>query len=125
MKVYVVTTGTYSDYHIITATIDKSVAEAVAKKFDDEYSHTYIEEYENAEVLLKPCWFVLFEKDGSVRSIKNASSSCYSYENINQCEMTNATGDVYVHVSADTAEAAIKIAAERRAEFLAEKEGIV
>ena len=33
MKIYVVTDGMYSDYHIITATIDKGVAEKIAKRF--------------------------------------------------------------------------------------------
>ena len=43
MKIYVVTRGVYSDYHIITATTDKALAERIAKKFDREYGDTSVE----------------------------------------------------------------------------------
>lgn len=125
MKIYVVTLGSYSDKRIITATLDKNLAEAIAKKFDTEYyPHTRIEEFEDAEIMLKPCWFVRFGKDGSAIEVADESDNCDRYEDVNKCGV-DAAGQVMVSVIADDSIAAIKIAAERRAEFLAEKAGIV
>jgi hypothetical protein len=126
MKIYVVTQGEYSDYHIITATTDKSVAEAVAKKFkDSSYCEAAVEEYEDAEIMLKPCWVIWFKQDGSVDEAENASDCYYTYGEIGQCHRPKFRPDLLrVIVSADNEAAAIKIAAERRAKFLAEEEGL-
>ena len=123
MKIYVVTQVYYSDYHIITATLDKDLAYAIAKKFDNEYSHTDVEEFEDAEIMLKPCWFVRFGKDGSVKEVANESDSDYHYKEVNKCGF-DVAGQVIVSVIADDSVAAIKIAAEKRAQFLAEQAGI-
>jgi len=123
MKIYVVTQGDYSDYHIITATLNKDLADAIAKKFDNEYSPTDVEEFEDAEIMLKPCWFVWFGKDGSVKEIANKSDSYYHYKKVNKCGFDDA-GQVVVSVIADDSVAAIKIAAEKRVQFLAEQAGI-
>lgn len=114
MKIYVVTDGEYSDYHIITATADLSVAKKVAKKFGGE-----IEEYENAEVMLQPLWLILFEKNGDVCECKEASWDL-CYESAGLCRF-DIKGRVYVYIIADSIERAIKAGAERRAKFLAEK----
>lgn len=123
MKIYVVTQGEYSDYHIITATTDKSIAEAVAKKFEhDYYRKPDIEVYENAEVYLKPCWSVWFDACGAVTEI-DACRSSYQYEDVGKvCRYD--FGQTRVCVSADDETAAIKIAAEMRAKFLAQKAGL-
>lgn len=123
MKIYVVTQGEYSNYHIITATTDKIVAEAIAKKFEHNYYRKPdIEVYENAEVYLKPCWRVTFEPSG-VASDCESCSSAYQYEDIGNVSEFSF-GRICTYVSADTAETAIKIAAERRAKFLARKAGL-
>lgn len=114
MKIYVVTDGEYSDYHIITATIDRSVAEKLAKKFGAE-----IEEYENAEVMLQPMWFIRFDKNGDVCECRQITAT-YSYHDNGLCRF-DVKGQVYVNIIADTVEQAIKAGAERRAKFLAEK----
>jgi hypothetical protein len=126
MKIYVVTQGEYSDYHIITATTDKSVAEAVAKKFNsDSYCKPIIETYNDAETMLKPCWYVWFEPSGSVSQVWNESDNYYAYGDIGTCDTPRLCYDkMRVTVSADTEEAAIKIAAEIRAKYLAQKEGL-
>jgi hypothetical protein len=122
MKVYVVTRGEYSDYHIVTATTDLAVAEAVAKKFSTEYSRAEIEEYDNAEVMLRPIWFLRFAKNGDVCECRQGSDD-YDYEKAGLCGY-DVKGQVYVNIIADTAEVAIKAGAERRAKFLAEREGL-
>ena len=124
MKIYVITQGYYSDYKLITATTDKALAEEIAKKFDNEFSHTDVEEFEDAEIMLKPCWFVRFDKDGSVIEIANKSDSVHHYEEVNKCSF-DAAGQVMVSVCADNFDAAIKIAAEKRMQFLAERAGLI
>lgn len=113
MKIYVVTDGEYSDYHIITATIDRSVAEKIAKKFGAD-----IEEYENAEVMLRPLWFIRFDKNGDVCECREELHNP-SYEAHGLCYL-DVKGQVYVRIVADTVEQAIKAGAERRAKFLYE-----
>lgn len=123
MKIYVVTKGCYSDYHIITATTDLKVAEAIKAKFDgDSWDETSIEVFENAKVMLRPLWFVDFKKDGTVRSVSEETNE-YGYEILNQCK-SRMNDEVFVYVTADTEKKAIKIAAEKRAEYLANKNGL-
>lgn len=114
MKIYVLTKGEYSDYHIITATTDLTLAEAIRKKFGAE-----IEEYENAELVLRPIWLIRFEKNGDVCECGRIESD-YGYESAGLCNF-DITGGVYVYIVADSVEQAIKAGAERRAKFLAEK----
>lgn len=113
MKIYVVTDGEYSDYHIITATIDRSMAEKLAKKFGAE-----IEEYENAEVMLQHTWFIRFDKNGDVCECRE--DLCESSYKVHGLCYLDAKGQVYVRIVADTVEQAIKAGAERRAQFLYE-----
>lgn len=117
MKIYVVTDGMYSDYHIITATTDLSVAEGIAKKFNAD-----IEEYENAEVMLKPLWLIRFDKNGAVCECREEKHDWF-YEEAGLCKF-DVYGQVYTHIVADTVERAIKAGAERRAKFLAERNGL-
>ena len=130
MKIYVVTKGEYSDYHILTATTDKDLAEAIRAKFDtgDAWDECRIEEYENADVYMKDVYCVRFNEIGDVIDVEKASASYDgAWEKVNvfvdlKLRMTNCAG--YIYVQADTPEAAIKIASEKRAEHLARKAGI-
>ena len=45
MKVYVITKGSYSDYHIVGVTTGKDVAERIVKRFSNEFEYAHIEEY--------------------------------------------------------------------------------
>lgn len=123
-KIYVVTKGSYSDYHIITATTDEEVANKIAKKFSDGWDRASVEVYEDAELYMKPVFYVRFEQNGDVHQIYNKSSNVYYYENINECNFGVDGKRVYAIVQADNEEHAIKIASEKRAEFLARNAGI-
>lgn len=124
---YVVTKGCYSDYHIVAVTTNRGVAEQIANKFGDEYSwsRTCIEEYEDGEVMLKPAWIVSFDRYGNAVKCE-ACESEYDYKYIGRVIEHGRGYDrtMRCHVSADTEEAAIKIAAEKRAMHLAEKNGL-
>lgn len=123
-KIYVVTKGSYSEYHIITATTDKNLAKKIAKKFSARWDKANVETYENTEILMRPVYFVRFGLNGEVVQIMDSSNCEYYYEDINRCGF-DAYGQVYVTVVADNADHAVKIANEKRAEFLARKAGIV
>ena len=122
-KIYVVTKGDYSDYHIVAATLDKDVAEKIAAKFDGWHDECRIEEYCDAEIMLKPAWIIYFDRSGNVESTTECDSS-YEYSQIGEVHENNHVYSfyhMYVTVSADDLDSAIKIAAEKRAKYLAEK----
>ena len=50
MKVYVITEGSYSDYHIVGVTLDRDKAERAAKLVEGVCSYPEIEEWETDEV---------------------------------------------------------------------------
>lgn len=124
-KFYVVTRGCYSDYHIIAVTADKKVAKKIADKFNGNYNKTRIEEYCDAEIYLKPLWRVIFDKNGKVERVFDRSDTEYLYEVVDTILESFIGGGVEAVVTAENADAAIKIAAEKRAEYLAQKHGIV
>lgn len=121
--IYVVTQGVYSGYHIITATTDILVAESVKNRFSDEYNEVRIEKFNNSATMLKPLWFVKFTGSGQVYRCWECTDS-YDYANeLNVCSY-DGIGMVYTYVTACTREDAIKIAAEKRAQFLALENGL-
>ena len=121
MKIYVVTKGCYSDYHIITATTDEKLAYEIRDKFNgDSWNEAYVETYEDAELFMKPCYFIRFDKDGNVIELKEMGSEYY----YDQGYGIDVKENFYVSVVADNKKAAIKIGAERRAMYLAQENGL-
>ena len=121
MKIYVVTKGVYSDYHVITATTDKKLAYQIKEKFDSSYGGTNVEVFEDAEIFVKPCFFFRFDKDGKIIETESRNNSEDSYD----CSSGyDVKGNFYTNVVADDLESAIKIGAEKRAMCLAKKHGI-
>ena len=124
-KAYVITSGCYSDYHICAVTLDKSKAKELKTFYEKtEWDDVFIEEYEidaHYDRLMNghECRMVQFDCDGSVHYVGDARSP--KKENI--YETWNGRF-VNVLVWAKDKESAIKIAAEKRAKYLAEKEGI-
>ena len=131
-KVYVITKGCYSDYHICAVTLDKVKAEMLCKLFDCSCDEAEIEEFDTeaaADLLSgrKP-YYVRFCQDGALFSA-GRREYCLEYFNpgIKEsfCFVKGQKVDLLdVELYADSREAAIKIASEKRAMYLAEKEGI-
>ena len=112
MKVYVITQGEYSDYHIVGVTLDKEVAEKCVKVHSGKNWYVpRIEVYDTNDFkkYTKPCWWVDYE-DMTVHRCELASMESYSF------------GDEIIY--ADTEQHAIKIAGERKAKMLAERAGL-
>lgn len=121
--IYVVTQGSYSAYGIVGATTDYEVAKKIADKFSDRWDPCRIEEYPEGEYMLRPAWSVYFDKSGNAVRCERATSD-YKYHRIHDRPTRTITYDFIISVSADTEEAAIKIAAEKRAQYLAEENGL-
>lgn len=124
--IYVVTQGTYSAYRIIGATTDRKTAEKIAKKFADDSEDCKIEEYPEGETLLRNLWRVFFKKNGDVFRCDLSDFHRDYYEEGRQIIDTvyKRDYDLIITVEADSEEAAIKIAAEKRAMYLANKNGM-
>lgn len=129
MKVYVITTGEYSDYRICAVTLDKEKAEKLKIKCDPlDYTGARIEEYDTDECEAfydGDIYRVHFDVGGCVYTIAKSEPTSYALEMLKAKPHFDAISHLLiVYVSADSAEAAIKIAAERRAKYIAEKMGL-
>lgn len=129
MKVYVITVGEYSDYRICAVTLDKENAEKLKKKCDHfDYTGAQIEEYDTDEsesILIGDVYRVYFDRSGKVEEVGKSNLTSYTLEMSKEEPFFNSLDNLLtVYVIADNAEAAIKIAAERRAKYLAEKMGL-
>ena len=121
MKIYVVTKGCYSDYHIITATTDEKLAYEIRDKFNGgSYDEANVEVFENAEIFMKPCYFMRFDNGGNVIELAERKGEYYYDEDDGE----DNQGNFYVSVVTDNPEKAVKIGAERRAMRLAQKNGL-
>lgn len=125
MKVYVITQGCYSDYHICAVTLDEHEAERLLKVYSETYDKATVEEYDTDGPEAK------MGLDGRVpyhvTFAKKYTSVSMSYEAPEDFKPNVKLGNHYdeVHLFATDSEAAVKIAAEKRAQALAEREGIV
>lgn len=134
MIVYVVFKGEYSDKHIVGVAIDKEKADVLKKIYSRSWDEAYIEEYDTDAPIIeyKPIWEVRFNTvTGAVlcAEVSNANPT-EEYEDsieeeINFHHYANAETKIEsIYVYADDEEKAIKIAIDRRAEYLAKKEGV-
>ena len=81
MKIYVITEGDYSDYHIIGVTLDRKNAEAYCKLSRSNYYAPDVEEYETDlfdGIESRKPYSVIMYKDGRVEA--EELDGGYSYE---------------------------------------------
>ena len=138
MKIYVITKGSYSSYHICAVATDKKKAKKLAKIYTDRYDDAKVEEYdtEDCEDLLsgKVPYEVIFDVAGEVLDARKVIdvwdfnpvvSLTRVYEHgINFHCPGRYSAALSVGLYASSEEEAIKIAAEKRAKYLAEKNGL-
>lgn len=136
MKVYVITKGKYSDYEICAVATDKERAEKLAILYTDSMDDASVEEYDTEDDTEKlqavdfsrlP-YKVAFDYLGNVDSVWRGSIEGFKPEifwtlpkRIGNLDKTRLIVKLY----APDEVAAVKIAAEKRAEFLAREEGLV
>ena len=119
MKVYVVTQGSYSDYHISGVAIDRETAELIkARGYDDPE----IEEYDTDDFTplkdRKP-YRVGIPKAGAI-SVKLIEGLPYAPGKVFEYKWGH-----YVNVYAKDEDHALKIAFDKVAEYKAEKKGVI
>ena len=135
MKIYVITKGSYSDYHICAVTTDEKQAEKLAKLYTDNWDDAEVEEYETDDYTdeLKDFndsrlpYRVTFTFVGDVHRVSRQGLEDFEPRvDVIQTGDVIRLKDAYISVQlyAPDEEAAVKIAAEKRAEFLAIKSGI-
>ena len=114
MKIYIVTKGTYSDYHIIAATLSKQRAENIAKIYSDNWDEAEVEEYEEmsggelAKMMAKLEERFVF----------------HIYEKKDAPNIKVMTHRIDFSIAAKDKEQAIKIARDLRFKYYAEKYGL-
>ena len=132
-KVYVITAGEYSDYHICAVALDPQKAEQLKRVFDpSDYTGARIEEWDTEKhddyLAGRTPYYVVFLENGDVFNAGKRDWNIEYFEpGITETTCRLSRGLVpalRVELYADNGEAAIKIASEKRAKYLAEKEGI-
>ena len=134
MKVYVITQGSYSDYHICAVAVDKEGAVLLSRYFSDGYGLAQAEEYDteaklpNSEVLFRliPIYKVEIRKDGRCFSgILGYHDSAEPYKNHFRFGNLSGDGDTfYAFLTANDEAHARKIAFDKRAQMIAERFGL-
>lgn len=126
MKVYVITKGEYSDYHICGVALDEERAKILAKKFSSRWDDAEVEEYDTEkweEAASKNLYSIRFDEKGHVEHLEPACLDYYGGED-QVIPVLYGPGVLKVEVLAEDSQAAIKIAAEKRAKYLAEQAGL-
>lgn len=132
MKVYVITCGAHSDYRICAVAINPKKAEELKRRFDlADDTGANIEEWDTEDVRIdlsqsQDTYEVHFDGQGNCVRITNKTADnisrqgrYYTDEDLKEKVYYNdGNKHCYVSVFADEAESAVKIATERRAEFL-------
>lgn len=125
MKVYVVTEGDYSDYHIVGVCTSQESAKRIQQIASGDYHEAKIEEYEADKFNIKPTYNyygVSVYKNGSA----TANIDGYIFEPYEVRDYCNAkhTCAFSVDVFAQDEEHAKKIAFDLIAEYKAKEKGI-
>lgn len=123
MKIYIVTKGIYSDYHIICATPDKEQAERAVKLFSDMWDIAGIEEFDSDDIKAIPddtCeWVVEFtHHNHELYSIEQNKEKHIFHNN---CYYNEFYKRYVVHVNAKDEDHAVKIARDEFTRYLAQE----
>lgn len=144
MKVYVITKGSYSDYHICAVTEDKKRAKRLRVIFSDRWDKATIKEYDTEEYgekeinSYRKCYPVLRHRDGTI----TIDGEPYYAKELDSWEETPKINKKWVNkgengvawrpvlgehkftVFADDEEHAVKVAADRFAAWYANEQRI-
>jgi hypothetical protein len=135
-KLYAVTAGTYSDYHIVSLCSDKARAKQICDIYNSGNTNYYgsasVEEFDDGirADLTQPVFKITLHKDGELKNVLE----CNGGEKIDVLLAPNCSwrlrvteqwnGDYLTHVVAGNVDTAIKIARDRLAQYKAKCEGI-
>lgn len=118
-KVYVITKGEYSSYHICAVTLEKDKAEMLAKLFSDSMDTAEIEEFDTDVVSrflehkrIYLCYYWEYKNEITVRKTDNIPNDFAPHKTCN---------GAYVYVAADDEPMALKKASDLFAKFRAQE----
>lgn len=126
--VYIITRGSYSDYQICAVASTPERAEQLRKMYSNNYEMANIEEYEidvpsdqyyNKTPILY--WKVILKRDGSLIYLETYYDESNQPIKIEEGRWNWRESLIVSYIQADTQEQAIKIAQDKRAQYLAEK----
>ena len=126
MKVYVLTSGEYSCYHILGVLLDEEQAKIAAEVISDRRNDVKVETYDTNDLkFIKPGWkywtIVFSEHDHAI-----TDGACHDY--FGSLDEPNLFGGYhknwYVDVYAKDEDHAIKSASDKLNKYLAEKNGL-
>lgn len=122
MKIYVITKGSYSDYHICAVSTNQKNAEKLQKIFSDKWDQAMIEEYGSDQYLTETesgmeLYKCVMEKDGTI--LADMSIINLDYMDDYDFQVRYLANKYIVYVWAKDSEHAKKIAADKIAEFKA------
>lgn len=123
MKIYVITKGEYSSYHIVGATTDKKVALKLKKIHENEFCSTRIEVYEDSFEKALPIYEVFSDKETKNIEINRQDVPLYTIKKIGVIQET-PSGYIF-DVQAENEKIAKKIFFDTLAQEKAKKEGII
>lgn len=127
MKVYVITAGEYSDYHICAVTDNPVSAENLRVYYTTSfYDHVFIETFETKSLPERPktCWYCRYGiRNGmdnygivdciEVRYVSKENTDMWEFRETKINNVEYSFGTFYVHVFARDKEHAKKVAAEK------------
>ena len=125
MKVYVITQGEYSDYHICGVAVDAECAEKIRKYFDDEWDPANIEEYDTDDYVegnVRERYIIIIDKRGNVE--KHSTGDVAPFKTGEDRFWWGVNRAFCAEIWAKDQDHALKIAFDKRAKLLAEELGI-
>ena len=122
MKVYVITKGIYSDYHICAVAIDKAKAEQLVEKFSDSWDKAEIEEYDtedyNPILRFQKCFNCFYHEENKTFSLTETDSD---YLEADDFKPKKNKESLFFRVLANDENMALKKASDIVAQYKAEK----
>ena len=141
MKIYVITAGEYSDYHIVAVTTDKEKAENFVKLHNDSkrfyYDDAYVEEYDtdDFDIAIDDCNAKYFKVIGEWNYVENGVDiECDEIDSLEYiADRNNQHYHIYAgeatrwmfYCTAEDEEHAIKKATDWAAQQKAEIKGVI
>ena len=125
MKVYLVTTGSYSDYRVVAVAETLEIAEKVKARFNNANDIEVFDTDEALKISNRPepkiIYYISFMEDGAINSIAKFLDKKNDEEPKEQKIIKYKWGELMWKGHAKDKEHAIKLATERRIIFLAEE----
>lgn len=124
MKLYAVTKGDYSAYHIITLTQNKDAAKALAKRFSDHYDEAAVETWEDGQFLMGGSIYRVWSCGTEIRGVE-LDESDYNVQDIGMVSHISDKWNMYVtYVVAGSEEEASKIGKDMIVKQIAGRMGL-